>query len=143
MVLDLDFADYAQQRLNNIWGGAKSRSYPVDSYNGTDDAMTAFGRFFFGKLAVPTKGTLGVATSGYQPPPVVQSLATNSAARGTFAYVTRRPGVGIAGWDANKDWHITPDKSVLTYTYVTPNYVLGTAELNPADTYIAPSSQNR
>ena len=28
MVLDLDFADYAQQKLNNIWGGAKSRSYP-------------------------------------------------------------------------------------------------------------------
>ena len=31
------------------------------------------------------------------------------------------------------DWHITPTKSVLTYSYVTPDYVMGTAELNPAD----------
>ena len=36
MVLDLDFADYAQQQLNGIWGGAKSRSYPTDSFDGTD-----------------------------------------------------------------------------------------------------------
>ena len=28
MILDLDFADYAQQELHDVWGGAKSRSYP-------------------------------------------------------------------------------------------------------------------
>ena len=143
MVLDLDFADYAQQKLNNFWGGAKSRSYPLDSYDGGDDAMTEYGTFFWSPAPAIVKSTLGLATSGYQPPPVVQSLATNRTERGSFAYVTRRPGVGIAGWDANKNWHVTPDKSVLNYTYVTPDYVLGTAELNPADTYIAPSSQNR
>ena len=32
MILDLDFADYAQQELNDIWGGAKSRSFPANSY---------------------------------------------------------------------------------------------------------------
>jgi hypothetical protein len=143
MVLDLDFADYAQQKLNNIRGGAKSRSYPLDSYDGGNDAMTEYGTFFWSPAPAVVKSTLGLATSGYQPPPVVQSLATNRTARGSFAYVTRRPGVGIPGWDANKNWHVTPDKSVLNYTYVTPDYVLGTAELNPADTYIAPSSQNR
>ena len=33
MVLDLDFADFAQQELNNVWGGAKSRPYPPSSYD--------------------------------------------------------------------------------------------------------------
>ena len=143
MVLDLDFADYAQQALNNIWGGAKSRSYPVDSYEGLDDEMTNYGNFLWGPGPVRPKNTLGLATSGYQPPPVVESLATNRLSRGTFAYVVRRPGVGKPGWDQNKDWHVNPTKSVLTYSFVTPDYVMGTAELNPADTHIAPSSQNR
>ena len=143
MVLDLDFADYAQQALNNIWGGAKSRSYPADSYEGADDEMTNFGTFLFGPGTARPKNTLGLATSGYQPPPAVASLATNRVGRGAFAYVARRPGVGTPGWDTNKDWHITPTKSVLTSSYVTPDYVMGTAELNPNDAHIAPSSQNR
>jgi hypothetical protein len=143
MVLDLDFADYAQQSLHNIWGGAKSRSYPASSYEGADEEMTNYGTFLFGPGTAIAKNTLNLATSGYQPPPVVRSLATNPVSRGSFAYVTRRPGVGTAGWDANKDWHVTPTKSVVTYSYVTPDYVMGTAELDPNDTYIAPSSQNR
>jgi len=143
MVLDLDFADYAQQKLNNIWGGAKSRSYPMDSYDGYDDPMTNFGNLLFGRYPVRPKNILGLATSGYQPPPVVQSLATNRFARGSFAYVTRRPGVGNPGWDSNKNWLVSTTKSILNYTYVTPDYIMGTAELDPADTYIGPSSQNR
>jgi hypothetical protein len=143
MVLDLDFADYAQQQLNNVWGGAKSRSYPANSYEGADEEMTNYGKFLFGLGTPIAKNTLGLATSGYQPPPVVRSLATNPVSRGSFAYVVRRPGVGTAGWDTNKDWHVTPTMSVVTYSYVTPDYVMGTAELNPNDTHIAPSSQNR
>jgi hypothetical protein len=143
MVLDLDFADYAQQSLHNIWGGAKSRSYPANSYEGADEEMTNYGTLLFGPGTPLARNTLNLATSGYQPPAVVRSLATNPVSRGSFAYVARRPGVGKAGWDTNKDWHVTPTKSVVTYSYVTPDYVMGTAELNPADTHIAPSSQNR
>jgi hypothetical protein len=51
--------------------------------------------------------------------------------------------VGTPGWDENKNWQITPSKSVLNYSWISPDYVLSTAELNPADTHIAPSSQNR
>ena len=48
MILDLDFADYAQQNYNGILGGAKSRSYPDDSYDGTLDSMTNLGKLLFG-----------------------------------------------------------------------------------------------
>ena len=100
MVLDLDFADYAQQQLNGIWGGAKSRSYPTDSFDGTPDSMTNLGNLFWSSS--PTMGgdlnaALMFVTSGYSPPPVVQSIATNHAALGSFAYITRRPGAGAEG----------------------------------------------
>jgi hypothetical protein len=145
MVLDLEFADYAQHELRDVWGGAKSRSYPDDSYNGDDDTLTILGRQLFGPTTAVTGNNhaLALATSGYSPPPVVQSLATGHAGLGSYADVMRRPGNGPKSFDPNDDWHVTPSKSVVDYAYCTPDYILGTAELKPGDSHIAPSSQNR
>src|SRR5262249_7710538 len=54
MFLDLVFADFAQQSLHHVAGGAKSRSYPRDSYEGSGDAMTNFANLLFdGGTPVP------------------------------------------------------------------------------------------
>jgi hypothetical protein len=145
MFLDLDFADFAQQQLRNVWGGAKSRSYPADSYDGRGDAMTNFANLLFGPSApVRNNHILMLATSGYYPPPVIRTLAIDPVGKASFEYTSRRPGVASSsGWDSNKDWHIDPTRSVVTYTFSTPDYILGTAELNPANEHIAPSNQNR
>ncbi len=144
MLLDLDFADFAQQSFANVWGGAKSRSFPSDSYDGNGDAMTDFGDLVFGPAA-PFRNNhmLALATSGYVPPDVIRSIALDRTGDGSFEYVTRRPGVGSSGWDVNKDWHVDPTRSIVDSAAVTPDYVVGAAELNPANTDIAPSSQNR
>ena len=145
MVLDLDFADYAQTSLNNIWGGPRSRSYPSDSYDGANDSMTNLGRLLFGtSTSIPGDNhALVLATSGYYPPPVVVSLAQDHAEMGSYASISRRPGVGSRSFDANHDWQVVPSRSVLDYAYCTPSYIMGTTELWPKDTHIAPSSQNR
>ena len=145
MLLDLEFADYAQHELRDVWGGAKSRSYPSDSYNGADDTLTILGRQLFGPTTAVTGNNhaLALATSGYYPPPVVVSLATGHAGLGSYTDVVRRPGNGPKSFDPNDDWHVTPSKSVVDYAYCTPDYILGTAELKPGDSHIAPSSQNR
>ena len=145
MFLDLDFADYAQQQLRNVRGGAKSRSYPVESYDGRTDAMTNFGNLLYGPPpAVRNNHILMLATSGYYPPKVIRSLALDPSGKGLLAYTSRWPGVAASGgWDENKNWHVDPDRSVLNYTFSTPDYVLGSAELNPRDHHVAPSSQNR
>ena len=144
MFLDLDFADYAQQQLRNVRGGAKSRSYPVESYDGQSDAMTNFGNLLYGPpKPVRNNHILMLATSGYYPPKVIRSLAVDQFGKGLFAYTSRWPGVGSGGWDENKNWHVDPDRSVLNYTFSTPDYVLGAAELDPKNRHIAPSSQNR
>jgi len=145
MVLDLDFADFAQQELNNIWGGAKSRSYPPSSYDGSDDDMTLMATLLYG----PTQKLRGdnhvlmLASSGYCPPPVVAAMIANRAGMGSYSYVTRRPGIGPSGFDENHNWSVQAPYSLLTYAYCTPQYVMGTAELKPGTVTVAPSRQNR
>ena len=96
MVLDLDFAAYAQEQLHNVWGGPKSRSYPVDGPDPAEDSMTKIGTLFFGESF--TMGgdnhALAFATSRYLPPPVVDALATGHASFGSYEIIDRRPGYG-------------------------------------------------
>jgi hypothetical protein len=143
MILDLDFADYAQQQLQNVGGGAKSRSYPLASYDGQADSMTYAANLLYGPSPSYGAHIMALATSGYYPPEVVRSLETDTAGNGSYEYVTRRPGVGPSGWDQNQDWHVDTTKSIRNDTYTTPDYVLGTASLKPGDTHIGPSNQNR
>jgi len=144
MILDIDFADFALQQLKHVWGGAKSRSYVPSSYNGDVDDMTLMANLLYGPT--PAKGdnhALMLASSGYYPPPVVSSMINDPASLGTYSYIARRPGVGPSGFEPDGDWKVNPVGSVLTYTYRTPQYVLGTAELQPNVKHVAPSRQNR
>jgi Putative Ig domain len=144
MLLDIDFADFALQQLKHIWGGAKSRSYVPSSYNGAADDMTLLANLLYGPT--PKKGdnhALMLASSGYYPPPVVSSMINDRASMGSFVYKARRPGVGPSGFDDSGDWKVNPVGSVLTYTYSTPKYVMGTAQLQPKVKHVAPSRQNR
>jgi putative Ig domain-containing protein len=136
MVLDLDFADFAQNQLNHIWDTAKSRADADDNYDGRKDAMTAYADLLFGP-ANPRQNNhvLYFATSGYSPPDAVRSLVDNQNARGAYEYVTRRPGAGSG--------HLDMARSVLHYDYVTPEYVMAGAELNPTWAYATVSSMQR
>jgi hypothetical protein len=136
MVLDLDFADFAQNQLNHVWDTAKSRADADDNYDGRKDAMTGYADLLFGP-ANPRQSNhvLYLATSGYQPPEVVRSLVDNQNGRGAYEYVTRRPGAGNGRLDMSR--------SVLHYSYVTPEYVMAGAELNPTWPYATVSSAQR
>ncbi len=147
MILDLDFADFAQTQLHNISGGPASRSYPLDSY-GDSDSMTQFADLLYGPMPIPAttaqvgNHVLALATSGYNPPAVVGSLMADRFGKGSYEYIARRPGAGPLGSSGGVQ-HLDITKSVLDYSYTTPDYVMGTAELNPAGSYIGPSCQNR
>lgn len=143
MVLDLLFADYAQQQLQNVWGGAKSRSSPNQNYDAKDHAMTYYANLLYGPLPAYGNHIMSLATSGYNPPPVVNTLFADRVGKGSFEYKTRRPGVGPLGWGANKNHNVDPIKSIVNYSFVTPDYVMGTAMLNPANSHVGHSAQNR
>ena len=112
----------------------------------SSDAMTNYGNLLFGPGPVrTTRTTLALATSGYRTARrSCRSIATNPVRERRVR--VRRRGARRRGQTVGTRTRTGTSRrrrSVLNYSWVTPDYVLGTAQLNPADTHIAPSSQNR
>lgn len=138
MALDVSYALIAQESINGVRGGAKSRVYSFKgSFWGAADDRTY--NVLFGPPGYQVLNSPIQATSSYLPPPAIMNLGSDLAKRGTYEMVERVPGIGARA----KDSTISSDKSVYRYAFATPDYVLGSFVLDPKETYIAPSSQNR
>jgi len=88
-------------------------------------------------------------TSSYRPPALVADLALDVEGRGTYEYISRRPGINLlpkpkkAGADT---YVLRPDHGgILRYSYCTPEFILGTSmvEARPHTDWSSISSQNR
>lgn len=139
MVLDVSYALIAQETINGVRGGAKSRVYSFQkSFWGAADDRTY--NLLFGPPGYQVLNSPVQATSSYFPPPVIFNLGSDRAEqRGAYEMVQRVPGVGARLTDST----ISRDKSVYRYAFATPGYILGSFVLDPGETYVAPSSQNR
>lgn len=113
MTLDWLWADYAQESIKGVRGGAKVRTYFRNAkgiYQGMRCA--AYILFGVGSYHQHGLGSVHVATSRYQPPNAVTDLAIDRWGRGTYVIKERRPST------ARK------------YTYVTPDFILGAFQDN-------------
>lgn len=146
MFLNVFWIDYALESVNGIRGGAKSRVYrnwgPVGLFTDSILAGLYFGFEFM--RSVEPNNTICMLTSDYQPPSIAEYFATQLESRGEFPYITRRPGTGthvmeIIGSGEGSEfipqqqpvYYATTDESTLCYTYVTPDYVMGSFMLRP------------
>ncbi len=137
MYLDLTYAVIAEETLLTSRGGPKSRvksghEYDAGTDRGYDVLFNAPGHKF-----VPL-GVGAHATSNYYPPPVIVNLAKDTTSRGTYAFRTRWPGPVSEGGGRNADdpdgmlWRkLDPERSVLRCGFATPDYIIGSAGLNP------------
>jgi hypothetical protein len=139
MYLDLTHANIAEETLLTTRGGPKSRVKVGHEYDGGfcergyDLLFNAPGRSY------EPLGTGAYSTSNYYPPPAIVSLAKDTTQRGTYSFTKRWPGPTADGkGKGNGDpdgelWRtLDPERSVLRCGFATPNYVLGSAGLNPA-----------
>lgn len=149
-LLDVTWADWAVDQLAGVRGGGKTRAY-FGHYaeRGTSDSWFTMGNFLFER---PTEGQLNwaarhgqvefmIATSGYQLPEVVADIALDEEGRGEFEYISRRPAKMLRP-DEIRDtpplregtWYqMDPEDSRLVrYSYVTPDYVLGSLWIDPS-----------
>jgi len=152
MLLDLWWADWAQDQIDGVRGGGKIRVYQKYSQSGTSDAAYAMCWYPFGLGAPASKhpGVMCLATSTYRPPLVVIDMVWDVAGRGVYESKSRRPGkrllpipdplpprvTNILDWD---------NGGIYRYTYCTPDFVLGSlmVEKRPHEDWMAGSSQNR
>jgi hypothetical protein len=129
---DMVWADWAQDQIGGIRGGAKTRSYGPKSGYGS---MTQFAKFLFGGPGNACHGFFELLLSDYRLPPLIWELALDREGLGSFAYLSRRPGEEENVWPrplGNERTLLcnTPGR-FLRYSWVTPDYVLGTQMDHP------------
>jgi hypothetical protein len=163
MFLDLYWADWAIEQIDAVRGGSRHRCYPgPGSTEGSDGGNgPSWYLFGVGRAEGKNPALVGVGTTFYRPSPVVVDLVLDLQGRGTYAYCSRRPGLGKSlnqeaggiGFAQDEEFlgeaggHILNPEggNLLRYTWCTPNFVMGTSMV-PAlrlDDWARISSQNR
>lgn len=130
--LDLAYADWAQESISGMRGGMKVRHNDEGGY----DAFTEFMRYYLGG---PGNGTIWyyyTLLNDYQLPPIITAMALDRAGMGCFEYKSRGVGEEENVWPRPMGTERTlltdTESRFLKYSYVTPDYVLGTQMEHPA-----------
>lgn len=154
MLLDLYFAYWAQEQIDGVQGGGRSRIY---FYNGLKqnrdhgNAPLAWFYFGMGKRSAVYGHDMGAALSDYRPPAVVADIALDVKGRGRYEVKQRPQGLGVTGRPMKTAVTKVPSKlrldggGILRYSYCDPAFIIGTpmTEARPLDDWVAISSQNR
>ncbi len=130
MMLDYIFFDYVVEQLNGQYAGAHSRVYPRQLLQPARVTASALGWMLFGLGEYQQNGqSLLLALSGYTPPPILERIARDEAAR---PYVNRE--FKRTRWrmrNAGEDSITVGDKRTLPvykYSYVDRDFVLGSSQ---------------
>jgi hypothetical protein len=132
-VLDLMWADAALETLDGFVGGASARQQRPTDLSPLRGAFSALGWFHYGEgqeLSLHP-GHMMLLVSRYRIPYAIMDIALDHEGRGAFEYVSRRPGLSREGkensYSQTQRYYVDyEDSQILRYSYVTPNFVLGT-----------------
>ncbi|MCH2664704.1 hypothetical protein MK139_10205 [bacterium] len=154
--LDLFWMSWAEDQIDGVRGGAKTRIYQRNSRHrdeggGAKMASLCFGDRETGRLS---NGEWVVVTSGYRPPEMAFALADDVDKRGEYEVTQRYMGLWEPGWERRVEYPVLPFGIVglredfgglLRYSYNTPDFSIGTfmLEPRPREEWSGSASQNR
>ena len=153
--LDVWWADWAQEQIDGMRGGGKTRLYPGVWALSSHDRNRAMSWFYLGqgRPAHQHETLAVVSTTTYRLPPVVMDIALNRERLGVYECKSRRPGR-----DRDPEYSkslSTPETPVyaadaefggiLRYSYCTPDFIMGSLmfEQHPLSYWTKISAQNR
>lgn len=153
--LDLWWADWAQEQLNGMRGGGKTRLYPGAYALSHSDRNRAMSWFYIGgeKPAHQHETLPVIATTTYRLPLVVMDIALDTEGRGVYETHARR--LGRMAMNSSPDtvdehghpiYEVDPEYGALIrYTYCAPEFIIGSLmmENQPNDYWSRISAQNR
>ncbi len=133
-VLDLMWADAALGTLDGMVGGAAARNArPADLNPFRNNGFQGLLWYYYGKGQAMNlhPGNMMLMTSDYRIPKVIMDIALDFEGRGSFEYLSRKPGLSVEGKEntfaqAREYWVDYKDSKILRYNYVTPDFVMGT-----------------
>lgn len=155
LLLDLYFAYWAQEQIDGVQGGGKSRIYFGKGLSGNKGGAAILTWLYFDIGSQPELNghDINPLLSSYRPPAVVVDIARDVAGRGRYEVYQRAQGLGKQGhtfplMDAHEKEHNqlnTDGGGILRYSYCDPAFIMGTpmVEARPLSDWIAISSQNR
>ena len=142
--LDLVWADWAQEQLNGVRGGAKTREKDGTRW---EDSMYKFASFYTGGRGFSSTHFFAQLLSEYKWKPIIWHLALDREGRGDFASIRRQPGEeeGIMPRPLGTERSMLCDTEsrFLRYSWITPDYILGCQMDHPLAIHSHLSIQNR
>tara|TARA_B110000037_G_scaffold201620_1_gene243125 strand:+ start:178 stop:2883 length:2706 start_codon:yes stop_codon:yes gene_type:complete len=147
MLLDLYFAYWAQEQIDGVQGGGRSRIYFLSglSHN-PHHGMAPLAWFYFGIGEQPAVNghDINAALSAYRPPAMLADIAMDVEGRGSYEVRQRPQGLGRSG-NMNPYRMNLKEGGILRYTYCDPSFILGTPMVlpRPNEQWAKISSQNR
>ncbi|MGD0143262.1 MAG: hypothetical protein ABSC92_08895 [Rhizomicrobium sp.] len=146
--LDMWWAEWAQEQIGGVFGGASARVYP--QLVGTGSPMDGISWMYFGlgeKREARAPGLTPATMGTYVPSPAIIDLALDAQGRGAYEIDARAPGIvpNPAGRGAERGGSVDPAiPAVLLVTYVTPDFIMGSPVVakRPATDWNPASSQN-
>ncbi|MEX0332409.1 MAG: hypothetical protein AB3N64_13390 [Puniceicoccaceae bacterium] len=140
-LLDVIWAEWAIDQLHGLRGGAKTRYkyQPNPTPEGIRDAFSGIGQFFFGGAGNAQHNYFSTMLSDYEMPEMVWKLAFDRKSLGSYAYASRQIGESPANYIGEPGLERTivcnPTSSLIRYSWVTPDYILGTQMDHPGATH--------
>lgn len=142
--LDVIWADWALDHLNGVRGGAKTR---VKDGNRWADAMYQFAQFYFGGNGNASTHYFTQLLSNYELKPIIWSIALDRVGLDEFAYISRKPGEEENKWPrplgAERTMLCDAESRFVRYSWITPDYILGSQMDHPAAVHSHLSVQAR
>ena len=154
LLLDLYFAYWAQEQINGVQGGGRSRIYfykGLSQDRSHGNAPLAWFYFGIGKQPAVYGHDVSAALSDYRPPAVVADIALDVSGRGRYEVRQRPQGLGVTGRPLKTAVTIVPSKmrtdggGILRYSFCDPAFIIGTpmTAARPLEDWAAISAQNR
>ena len=147
--MTLAWALWAEQQIQGVNGGAKTRHYPV-SAKAAENPLSAAAWYVLGSEDLPKPKrppTSAILTSTWMIPDVVIDIAFDVSGRGTYEAIHRKVGLRPAE-EITPDYkiHLAPDApGLVRYTCATPDFIMGSLFCDglPNTAWNNISSQNR
>lgn len=131
---DLIWCEWAQDQIDGRRGGAKTRCV-FEQQQLENDSMYYMAKFLLGGDGIAGHAYYFQMTNGYELPPVVWDMVIHKRELGSYEYFSRRPGeeenVYPRPLGEERTLCCDTQSRMLHYSYVTPDYILGTQMDHP------------
>lgn len=146
--LDLYWIKYASESIDLIKAGAKARCYTDWAQSGKNRLYALAAVYFGGKVYKNEIPFITPLVVNYYPPSAACEILEKKDSLAPYEYIERNIGVGTHRVEvvANEEWPVyyyDSTDTIARYSYVTPDYILGSFIRDHEKSYVMITSQNQ